>query len=207
MRVSQTPSQGAGAPPAAVPAVAATPASPTMAVPGSSAVEEPRSARRTETPGQAAVREAEPPVRPCGLEVDPSANATAHSGGHRATATGAPSEDRRQEVVAGDANDARAEPPAASADVPGNDPGTEPRPEPERRRRPRPSMTLADYIDLVRGMAEAETAAGRAPGRVREWLARTKILRKKQRAHGTEPALRRWTADRAMQLRETPLPA
>ena len=75
-------------------------------------------------------------------------------------------------------------------------------------RRPRPQLTLAQYIELVRLMAEAENApAGNSPDRVRRWLARTKVLRKRQRAFGSESALRRWITDRAMQLRETPLPA
>ncbi|MCY4056588.1 MAG: hypothetical protein OXG44_01170 [Gammaproteobacteria bacterium] len=39
------------------------------------------------------------------------------------------------------------------------------------------------------------------------WLTRTKTLHKRQRAYGSESALRRWIADRALQLRETPLPA
>ena len=41
-------------------------------------------------------------------------------------------------------------------------------------------------------------------GRVGRWLARTKILRKRQRAFASESALRRWTAGRAMRLREIP---
>ena len=76
------------------------------------------------------------------------------------------------------------------------------------RRRPLPGITLAAYIELVRGLVEAETGRTiETPGRVREWLARTKILRKKQRAFGPEPVLRRWIDDRDMQFRETPLPA
>ena len=75
-------------------------------------------------------------------------------------------------------------------------------------RRPRPHITLAQYIELVRAMVEAEKAPSTSsPDRVRRWLARTKVLRKRQRAFGSEAALRRWIADRAMQLRETPLPA
>ena len=77
-----------------------------------------------------------------------------------------------------------------------------------RRPRARPAMALADYIGLVRALAEAEAAPEtRSPNRVRRWLARTKVLRKRQRAYGTEPALRSWISDRGMQLRETPLPA
>ena len=41
-------------------------------------------------------------------------------------------------------------------------------------------------------------------GRVGRWLAQTKILRKRQRAFASESALRRWTAGRAMRLREIP---
>ena len=78
----------------------------------------------------------------------------------------------------------------------------------ERRPRlPRPHVTLAQYIELVRAMAGAEKArSGDAPDRVRRWLARTKALGRRQRAYGSESALRRWIADRAMQLRETPCP-
>ena len=75
-------------------------------------------------------------------------------------------------------------------------------------RRPRPHLTLAQYIELVRAMVEAEAApATDPPDRVRRWLARTKVLRKRQRAFGSESTLRQWITDRAMQLRETPLPA
>ena len=77
-----------------------------------------------------------------------------------------------------------------------------------RPRLPRPHVTLAQYVELVRAMAGAETArSGDAPDRVGRWLARTKALGRRQRAYGSESALRHWTADRAMQLRETPLPA
>ncbi|MYF29271.1 MAG: hypothetical protein F4169_10510 [Gammaproteobacteria bacterium] len=96
-----------------------------------------------------------------------------------------------------------------------NPAGTSPEPEadPVRRRErpsglPRPHVTLAQYIDLVRAMAGAENArSGNAPDRVGRWLARTRALGKRQRAYGSEHALRHWIADRAMQLRETPLPA
>lgn len=76
------------------------------------------------------------------------------------------------------------------------------------RKRQRPAMTQGEYLDLVRAMVEAETAheAG-TPSRVRQWLARTRSLRKRQRAYGTEPALRKWIAERGMQSREIPLPA
>ncbi len=82
-------------------------------------------------------------------------------------------------------------------------------PEPQRRpRRPRPHITLADYIELVRAMAGTENAlSGDTPDRVGRWLARTMSLSKRQRAYGSESALRHWIADRAMQFRETPLPA
>ena len=101
---------------------------------------------------------------------------------------------------------------AAEAESPEESSGPEPGPEgsgPARpRRRPRPHFTLADYIDLVRAMAEAD--AGRSADRqdgVGRWLARTTVLRKRQRAFGDGPALRQWLADRTMQFRETPLPA
>ncbi len=101
---------------------------------------------------------------------------------------------------------------AAEAESPEESSGPEPGPEgsgPARPgRRPRPHFTLADYIDLVRAMAEAdaERSADRQDG-VGRWLARTTVLRKRQRAFGDGPALRQWLADRTMQFRETPLPA
>ena len=79
---------------------------------------------------------------------------------------------------------------------------------PRRPRLPRPHVTLAEYIELVRAMAAAETArSGNAPDGVGRWLARTRALGKRQRAYGSESALRNWIADRALQPRETPLPA
>ena len=90
-------------------------------------------------------------------------------------------------------------------------PEREPAPLDRRERRPslpRPHVTLAQYIELLRAMAGAENARwGDPPDGVRRWLARTKALRKRQRAYGSESVLRHWIADRAMQLRETPLPA
>ena len=88
------------------------------------------------------------------------------------------------------------------------DPGTRRGRPPVRPRLPRPHVTLAQYIELLRAMVEMETArSGDAPDGVRRWLARTRALRKRQRAYGSESALRNWIADRALQLRETPLPA
>ena len=88
------------------------------------------------------------------------------------------------------------------------DPGTRRGRPPVRPRLPRPRVTLAQYIELLRAMVEMETArSGDAPDGVRRWLARTRALRKRQRAYGSESALRNWIADRALQLRETPLPA
>ena len=92
---------------------------------------------------------------------------------------------------------------------------TAPEPEPDpadrrqrRARLPRPHVTLAEYIELVRAMAAAENAgSGNAPDRVGRWLARTRALGRRQRAYGSESALRQWIADRALQPRETPLPA
>ena len=90
-------------------------------------------------------------------------------------------------------------------------PEREPGPPDRRERRPklpRPGITLAEYIELVRAMAAAENArSGNAPDRVGRWLARTRALGKRQRAYGSESALRQWIADRALQPRETPLPA
>ena len=125
-------------------------------------------------------------------------------------ASGTPSEGEPEEAALEDSRDVGTE--AAEAESPGESSGPEPDPEeagPARpRRRPRPHFTLADYIDLVRAMAEAD--AGRSadrPGGLSRWLARTTVLRKRQRAFGDAPALRKWLADRTMQFRETPLPA
>ena len=100
---------------------------------------------------------------------------------------------------------------AADAGTAGTSPDGEPAPAGVRGRRPRlpfPHVTLAQYIELVRAMVEVETArSGDAPDGVRRWLARTKSLGKRQRAYGSESALRHWTADRSLQLRENPLPA
>ncbi|MCY3838006.1 MAG: hypothetical protein OXH09_05055, partial [Gammaproteobacteria bacterium] len=94
-------------------------------------------------------------------------------------------------------------------------PGTSPAPDadPGKRRGrssklPRPHVTLAQYIELVRAMAGAENApSGNTPDGLGRWLARTKALQKRQRAYGSESALRQWIAGRTLQLRETPLPA
>ena len=125
-------------------------------------------------------------------------------------ASGSPSEGGREEVPQEDSCHAETEAPEAES------PEESSSPEPGRgearpvrpRRRPRPHFTLAEYIDLVRAMAGAE--AGRSadrPDGLTRWLARTTVLRKRQRAFGDGPALRRWLADRTMQFRETPLPA
>ena len=82
--------------------------------------------------------------------------------------------------------------------------GTRRRRPPRRPRLPRPHVTLAQYVELVRAMAGAETA--RSGDRVGRWLARTRALGRRQRAYGSESALRNWIADRALQLRETPPP-
>ena len=104
-----------------------------------------------------------------------------------------------------------AEAEAADSTPSGPSPERKPGPADRRERRPklpRPGITLAQYIELVRAMAEAENSrSGNTPDRLRRWLARTKALRKRQRAYGSESALRQWTADRALQPRETPLPA
>ena len=100
---------------------------------------------------------------------------------------------------------------AADAETAGTSPESDPAPADVRGRRarlPRPHVTLAQYVELLRAMVEMETArSGDAPDGVRRWLARTRALRKRQRAYGSESALRNWIADRALQLRETPLPA
>ena len=100
--------------------------------------------------------------------------------------------------------------PAGTSPEHETDPGTGTRRgrTPERPRLPRPHVTLGQYVELVGAMVEMETArSGDAPDRVGRWLARTRALGRRQRAYGSESALRNWTADRAMQLRETPLPA
>ena len=78
----------------------------------------------------------------------------------------------------------------------------------DRPRPPRVGVTLADYLDLLRAMADAEHApATKPPDPVARWIARVHSLRKRQRAHGPIEDLRRWTEQRGFQLREAPLPA
>ncbi|MXY57847.1 MAG: hypothetical protein F4029_17185 [Gammaproteobacteria bacterium] len=96
--------------------------------------------------------------------------------------------------------------PEPAETVPEPKPDVEDRREPPRR--PRPHVTLAQYLELVRAMAQVEnTPTTNTSDRVRRWLGRTKALRKRQRAYGSESVLRQWIADRNMQFRETPLPA
>ena len=151
-------------------------------------------------------------------EPDASPNAAAVAGSSVAapTETSVPQEDASERQPDGGVEEPDPEQPgAAEAEAADSTPaGTAPEREPatadrrERRPRlPRPGITLAQYIELVRAMAEAENArSGNTPDRVRRWLARTKALRKRQRAYGSESALRQWIADRALQPRETPLP-
>ena len=125
-------------------------------------------------------------------------------------APGRPSEGGREEAAQEDPRHAGTEAPEAESPEAPSGPGPAPEEaDPGRpRRRPPPHFTLTQYIDLVRAMAEAEAGrpADRADG-VSRWLARTTVLRKRQRAFGDGPALRRWLADRTMQFRETLLPA
>ena len=73
---------------------------------------------------------------------------------------------------------------------------------------PYPSISQRDYVGMVRAMAEATVApASRPPGRVAEWLARTAVLGKRQRAYGPRERLADWIGRRGLQFRETPLPA
>ena len=72
---------------------------------------------------------------------------------------------------------------------------------------PRLGVTLADYLDLLRNMADALTEPRRQPSdRIARWIARTASLRKRQRAYGPIDSLRQWTGHRGFQLREEPLP-
>ena len=76
-----------------------------------------------------------------------------------------------------------------------------------RKRSPPPAIRLTDYIDILRGMIDAERRGTVVPpNRVAEWLARTKVLKRRQRAYGNEAALRQWTAERGLRLREAALP-
>ena len=73
---------------------------------------------------------------------------------------------------------------------------------------PRLSVTLADYLRLLRDMATAEISPDAQPtDRVARWIARTAALRKRQRAYGPIESLREWTDKRGFQMRETPLSA
>ena len=72
---------------------------------------------------------------------------------------------------------------------------------------PYPSISQRDYVAMVRAMAEATVApTSRRPGRVAEWLARTAVLGKRQRAYGPRDRLADWIGRRGLQFRETPLP-
>ena len=72
----------------------------------------------------------------------------------------------------------------------------------------RPAITLREYVDMVRGMADAvATPSPRRTSRVARWLARMAVLGKRQRAYGSEQRLASWTRQRGLQLREIPLPA
>ena len=73
---------------------------------------------------------------------------------------------------------------------------------------PYPSISQREYVGMVRAMAEATVApAARRPGRVAEWLARTAVLGKRQRAYGPKGRRADWIERRSLQLREAPLPA
>ncbi len=73
---------------------------------------------------------------------------------------------------------------------------------------PYPSISQRDYVAMVRAMAGAVAApASRRPDRVAEWLARTAVLGRRQRAYGPKERLADWIGRRGLQLRETPLPA
>ena len=77
-----------------------------------------------------------------------------------------------------------------------------------KRPLPYPSISQRDYVAMVRAMAEATVApASRRPGRVAEWLARTAVLGRRQRAYGPRERLADWIGRRGLQLRETPLTA
>ena len=76
-----------------------------------------------------------------------------------------------------------------------------------RRRRPRPAVTLRAYIELLYAMIEAERIPHAVPpSRVRGWMARTAMLKRRQRAFGTAALLNEWTTVRGLQPREKPLP-
>ena len=76
-----------------------------------------------------------------------------------------------------------------------------------QRAAPHLAVTLSDYLDLLRAMADAQAVPAAEPtDQVSRWIARTTTLRKRQRAYGPIESLRRWTAERGFQLRETPLP-
>ena len=72
---------------------------------------------------------------------------------------------------------------------------------------PRLGVTLADYLDLLRNMADAMAESRAQPSdRVARWIARTASLQKRQRAYGPIDSLRQWIDRRGFQLREEPLP-
>lgn len=127
---------------------------------------------------------------------------------HIASVNNSPPSDVEDEVGVPDAQLATGDgeaPSSRSTDVAAPADGEET--EPRRKRRRRPAIRLTDYIDILRGMVDAEQRATVVPtDRVAEWLARTKVLKRRQRAYGNEAALRQWTADRGLRLREVALP-
>ena len=73
---------------------------------------------------------------------------------------------------------------------------------------PRPAITLREYVNMVRGMADAVAAQSPPrPKRVARWLARMVVVGKRQRAYGSEERLASWTRQRGLQPREIPFPA
>ena len=86
-------------------------------------------------------------------------------------ASGSPSEGDREEATLEGPCHAETEAPDAES------------PEASSGRRPRPHFTLVEYVDLVRAMAETDPArSADRPHGVSRWLARTTVLRKRQRA-------------------------
>lgn len=72
---------------------------------------------------------------------------------------------------------------------------------------PYPSMRQGEYLAMLREMASATAAPrGHRSGRVEAWLARTAVLGRRQRAHGSRELLADWLSRRGLRFRETPLP-
>lgn len=70
-------------------------------------------------------------------------------------------------------------------------------------------ITLGDYVDLLEGIAAAQTKPEKKTAqsdRISDWMARMFALSKRQRAYGSAEQLKTWTNARGLRYLEKPLP-